>query len=189
MFTPCLPAPAPVGPTCFSPECQAGDQGHSHWCVDACASLAQPSSIPGSRHLARRPGPLVGPPPKDASCPSREEQPGLPPPLTCFLMKGGERCSLGAPQDSRHEESSNCEDIDSRHSSGANACTNIRAAICGGSVLRFAANLGPCCFLLGEPSDFSSSVIWELKRLLYLVKSYIWMSFVNCKAQYTFKWS
>jgi len=41
---------------------------------------------------------------------------------------------------------------------------------------------------MGGPSDFPpTSVIWELKRLLYLVKSYIWMSFVNCKAQYTYK--
>lgn len=42
----------------------------------------------------------------------------------------------------------------SRHSSGANACTNIRAAICGGSVLRFAANLGPAVSSWGNLQTF-----------------------------------
>lgn len=91
-----------------------------------------------------------------------------------FWWKGGKDAHWGHLRTAGMKNPQTVRTRSSRHSSGANACTNISARDMWWKCAEICSKSGPCyCFLWGNLQTFPSSVIWELKRLLYLVKSYM----------------
>lgn len=64
-------------------------------------------------------------------------------------------CDWCASWDTRHDEPSNCEDMEVHARVCANAYANIHAATYGGNALRFIGNLGPAISSLWGLEPFS----------------------------------